>query len=258
MTESIKEEISNSGTEIVGGTVGALIGNAVAGPLGALVGSIGATATTKIISKVSNELSNRLLSKREEIKISNAFTSSLVTLNCKISKGYNIRDDGFFDQNEINTRSDGEEVLEAVLYKAQREPEEKKIPYIGNIFANVCLDEKVFPELAHQIIKTAEQLTYRQYCLLKLFSGLYKFDLRNENYRNQSYFEKEQYSILYECLDLYNRGLVSNGGDVAFGATDIIPAKMHIEGIGADCFNLMQLKDIPNIDVMKCQELIRR
>ena len=58
--------------------------------------------------------------------------------------------------------------------------------------------------MAHQIIKTAEELTYRQLCLLKLAVVKDGFGLRAEDYRNQDQFQKSLYQVLYECLDLYH------------------------------------------------------
>jgi hypothetical protein len=71
------------------------------------------------------------------------------------------------------------------------------------------------------------------------------FGLRNENYRAQGTFSKELYQILYECLDLYYKGYINIGGEVAFGPTDIAPGKMTLQGLGVDIFNLMQLQTIP-------------
>lgn len=252
----MSEDIVEISAEIVGGTIGGVVGASVAGPLGALIGSIGEVAATKVITSIISEMTNRKLSNREEIKLSNALSSSIKTLNTKISNGKVIRSDDFFD-NKVNERSSAEEILEAVLYKAQREPEEKKIPYIGNIYANVVVDETIFPEIAHQVIKTAESLTYRQLCLLKIFSGLYNFNLRNSSYRKQESFDKELYSLLYECYDLYNRGLITNGTVAMFGVTDLIPSKVTIQGLGVDCFNLMGLNDIPNSDIEKYIMILR-
>ena len=49
------------------------------------------------------------------------------------------RTDGFFDEETNGDRSDAAEVAESVLLKAQREPEEKKIDYMGYLFASIGL-----------------------------------------------------------------------------------------------------------------------
>ena len=95
--------------------------------------------------------------------------------------------------------------------------------------------------MAHQLTKTAEQLTYRQLCILKLAVVKDDFGLRNEDYRGQGALTKELYQVLYECLDLYLREYINFGGEVAFGPTDVKPKSMTIQGMGTDLFNLMKL-----------------
>jgi hypothetical protein len=148
-------------------------------------------------------------------------------------------------------------VAESVLLKSQREPEEKKIPYMGHLFAGVAFDPQISAQLAHQIIKTAEQLTYRQLCILKLAVVKHSFTLRAGDYRNiGGGFTKDLYQVLYECLDLYHRGLINFGGEVAFGPTDVKPGSMTVQGLGADIFNLMKLSLIPNEDLQPiCMQL---
>jgi K+-transporting ATPase c subunit len=49
-------------------------------------------------------------------------------------------------------------VAESVLLKSQREPEEKKIPYMGHLLSSVAFDAEISANMAHQITKIAEQL----------------------------------------------------------------------------------------------------
>jgi hypothetical protein len=86
-------------------------------------------------------------------------------------------------------------------------------------------------------------------CLLKLAACRDAFALRDADYRGQGSFPKDLYQVLYECHDLYQRGLVSFGGEVAFGPTDVHPSKMTPQGLGADLFNLMGLAWIPDSEL---------
>lgn len=257
MKDESKNEIIDFSADVVGGTVGGFIGASIAGPLGLLIGSVGSATTIKAIKCIAGEMSKRLLSKREEIKISNALTCAINSLNENIKRGKLIRTDDFFD-NTMNDRSSAEEILEAILYKVQREPEERKIPYIGNIFANVVFDTEIFPELAHQVVKVAEQLSYRQLCLLKIFSGFTQLDLRKSDYRSVNSFDSQLYSILYECYDLYIKGLIANGGVAMLGPNDFIPAIAYVQGVGANCFYLMELDKIPDDDLKKYIDILKR
>lgn len=61
---------------------------------------------------------------------------------------------------------------------------------------------------------------------------------------------KDLYQVLYECMDLYHRGLINFGGEVLFGPTDVKPGSMTAQGLGADIYNLMKLSTIPLGDLM--------
>ena len=101
------------------------------------------------------------------------------------------------------------------------------------------------------MLKTAEQLTYRQYCILNLcYTKQFKYNLRTKNYRETGRFPRELYQVLFECHDLYTKSLINFGGDVAFGPTDVVPQAMTIQGVGADLFNLMELVNVmpPDVD----------
>jgi len=239
----------NTGAEIAGGAVGGALGFFADGPVGAaLFGAGGATAAAAL-KRIGEEASERLLGPREQVRVGGVLAIAAGEIRQRLENGESVRADGFFESKGAS-RSDAEEVAESVLLKSQREPEEKKIPYMGHLFAAVAFDPQISAQLAHQIIKTAEQLTYRQLCILKLAAAKQSFSLRGGDYRNHGGgFAKELYQVLYECLDLYLRGLINFGGGVAFGPTDVKPGSMTVQGLGADVFNLMKLTLIPNADL---------
>jgi len=239
----------NSGLEIAGGAVGGALGFLAGGPAGAVVLGAGGTAAAMALKHIGQEAAERLLGPREEVRIGGVLAIAAGEIRQRLEAGESVRTDGFFEQKRTG-RSDAEEVAESVLLKSQREPEEKKIPYMGHLFSSVAFDTEIGADMAHQITKAAEQLTYRQLCLLKLAVVRDSFGLRAEDYRKQGQFQKGLYQILYECLDLYHRGFINFGGGVAFGPTDVAPGKMMVQGLGADIFNLMKLGLIPNEDLL--------
>ena len=160
-----------------------------------------------------------------------------------------MRTDGFFDST-MHDRSGADEVMENILLKSQREPEEKKLPYMANLFANIAFDSTIGSEMAHQVTRTAGELTYRQLCLLRLAVIKDEFNLRESDYRGQGSFAKEVYQVLYKCLGLYSRGYINFGGGVVFGPTDVKPANITVQGLGADTYNLMGLRDIPREELV--------
>ena len=160
-----------------------------------------------------------------------------------------MRTDGFFDST-MHDRSGADEVMENILLKSQREPEEMKLPYMANLFANIAFDSTISSEMAHQVTKTAGELTYRQLCLLRLAVIQDEFDLRKSDYRGQTSFAKELYQVLYEFLGLYSRGYINFGGGVMLGLTDVKPASIRLQGLGAVTYDLMRLRDIPRDELV--------
>ena len=55
--------------------------------------------------------------------------------------------------------------------------------------------------------------------------------------------------VLYELLDLYNRGFINFGGEVAFGPTDVKPGSMQTQGLGFHLAVLLDVRLIPADDL---------
>ena len=176
------------------------------------------------------------------------YTLAAAEIAGRQQNGEQVRTDGFFDEI-VTGRSDGAEVWESVLLKSQREPEEMKLPYMAHLLSNIAFDTQYGVHIAHQITKACEQLTYRQLCILNLSVVKDRYHLRQEDYRGQASFTIGLRQVLYEYLDLYSRGYINFGGEVAFGPSDVKPGSAVVQGIGADIFNLMQLREIPSADL---------
>lgn len=249
-------KLINSGAEIAGGAVGGALVFLAEEPVeAASLGAVGA-AVAMALRRLGQEASERLLGPREQVRVGGVLAIAAAEIDQRLSDGDKIRTDGFFDLNDSG-RSDGEEVAESVLLKSQREPEEKKIPYMGHLLSSVAFEPTISANMAHQLAKAAEQLTYRQLCLLKLAVVKQAFALRVTDYRGQGSFTKELYQVLYECLDLYHRAFVNFGGGVLFGPTDVAPSKMTIQALGADLYHLMKLSTIPDAELAPIAEQLK-
>ncbi|RKU28881.1 hypothetical protein C6499_09700 [Candidatus Poribacteria bacterium] len=143
------------------------------------------------------------------------------------------------------------------MLKCQREPQEKKIPYMGYLKAGISFSSNVSADMGHQIIKVGEELTYRQLCILKLIVVKDRFGLRNENYRNYGGFSKELYSVLYECKDLHDREYINFDTEVGSGLTNTMPANMNLQGLGNDLYYFMKLTFIPDEDIIPIAEVLK-
>jgi hypothetical protein len=90
------------------------------------------------LKHIGQEASERLLGPREQVRVGGVLAIAAAEINERIKNGERVRSDNFFEEKSQG-RSDAEEVAESVLLKSQREPEEKKIPYIGHLLSNVAL-----------------------------------------------------------------------------------------------------------------------
>ena len=247
--ENVKlKRLLNAGFGVLGDATGAAtgfgIGFVLGGPVGAIAGSVSGSTISSALRWVGQEFSNRHLSKREESRAGGVLIFAATEIRQRIENGEGVRQDGFFDQDKFG-RSGAEEVVENLVMKCQREPQEKKIPFMGYLLANLAFRDDISIDMAHQIIKLADELTFRQLCLLRIAANVSTFDLRDSDYRGQGSFSNNLYQVLHECLDLYIKALVNFGGEVAFGPTDVHPGRMVAQGMGSDMHNLMQLWKIP-------------
>ena len=246
----------NYGTEIAGGAVGGALGFLIGGPVGSVIGGASGPMAAITLRNIGQEILERQLGSREKVRIGAAFAIAAADIRQRIENGESVRTDGFFDEKQTG-RSDAEEVAESVLLKVQREPEEKKIRYMGYLLSSIAFNPQISVHMAHQLAKAAEQLTYRQLCILKLSVVKDKFGLRDKNYRDYGKFKKDLYQVLYECADLHNREYIHVTDDVFSGVTNIKPSGMTIQGIGGDLFYLMKLLLIPDQDITPIAEQLK-
>src|ERR1051326_659774 len=66
-------------------------------------------------------------------------------------------------------RSTAEEIAEAVLVAAERDHEERKLRYYGNLLANLAFSDGIDRAEANLLTRLAQGLSYAQLCLLSIF-----------------------------------------------------------------------------------------
>ncbi|KIC66307.1 hypothetical protein RM50_12295 [Pseudarthrobacter phenanthrenivorans] len=64
-----------------------------------------------------------------------------------------------------------------MLLAAQRDPEERKLPHMGSLYAYIACDPAMTATASHWLIRTAESLTWSQFQLLALVGRSDEFDL---------------------------------------------------------------------------------
>ena len=157
-----------AGADITGNLAGSALGFLVAGPVGALAGAA-ASPVVKHLLAVASDVIHRHVSTRETKRIGATLTFAAAKIRERLDSGQRPREDGFF-ADDGQQRAAAEEIAEGVVIAAQREHEEKKLRFYGNLLANLAFVSDIDRPYSHFLLKSAEALSYRQLCLLALFT----------------------------------------------------------------------------------------
>jgi hypothetical protein len=113
--------------------------------------------------EIGNDASERLLSERERMRMGGVMLYSADKIRKKLAAGSQPRDDGFFEKPSKThpacaelpfvDRPAAQEILEGILLVAQREYEEKKLPFLGNLYANIAFDSSIDRPYANFLLK---------------------------------------------------------------------------------------------------------
>lgn len=182
---STLKKIVKTGIDALGGVAGTGVGFLVAGPVGAYAGAVISPFISTTLKEFANQISNHL-SKREEIRIGYTLGTLANRFQEKSENGILLRNDGFFDDTEID-RSSGKIILEKLVQVTQKEVEEKKLPFLMNLYEYISFNEDIDKDEAFYLMKTMENLSYRQLCLIKIVNeiGLIPLDFQNTNGERQ-------------------------------------------------------------------------
>lgn len=238
------KEIIDKGSEISGSLAGAAIGLAIAGPVGALGGAAIGPLVALAFKKAGLELSEKLLSPREIVRVGATYALALNKIANDISKGRLVREDDFFTVQQ-DDRSKAEILLEGTLLKARNDYEEKKIKYYSNFLANLNFDESISYEKGNTLLRILERLSYRQIAILAYFEGIDTIDTYRWEISFKDKSELGIYQDFYsELMDLYSQKLLQQSGSgIAMSASSL-----KITPFGETMCALLETKDFDNED----------
>lgn len=252
---------------MAGAASGGVLGFLMGGPGGAAVGGVAGVAISKASAKVLSDVAHRSLSQREEVRIGAAATFAIQNIQIRLENGEHPRNDDFFQAQQHTSRTNAEEIFEGVLLKSKNEHEEKKVKIFGNIFANIAFTPDLKVGEANHILQIAENLTYRQMCLLSMFcrkDEIGDLELPESLHNMQSF---ETISIQQEIYQLYNFGLLgcripdsSNSSDswiasdssnyqALLGWDDVKPNLMELSYLAQRYYVIMGLDEISSIEL---------
>lgn len=166
-TDKLAAELIESSSEFAGAAAGGALG-LIGGPPGVLAGAAGGVAVTRALKRVGAELQSRLLGPRQHARIGAAYRIAWERIRQRADAGELPRHDGFF----AGERSAAEELLEGVLQTAGESYEERKVRFLGNLYASIAFDASVGRAYANYLIRLADRVTFRQLvCVAILAEG---------------------------------------------------------------------------------------
>ena len=95
-----------------------------------------------------------LLAKREQIRLSALEIFVSAEIQRRLNEGDQPRADALFEEY-IPKRSDADEITESIFRIAQRDPEERKLPYIAKLLASIVFNPQIDAKLGHHLTSLA-------------------------------------------------------------------------------------------------------
>lgn len=242
---------------------GPAIGMILAGPAGAFAGAVLGPVASKVISRTCTELYDRVLGHRERLRAGATAAFAITNIEARLRNGESLRDDGFFDAEA--GRSSADEIFEGILRKSRNEHQEKKARFYANIFVNAAFDNTISPAAINYVLALSDTLTYRQLCLLQLFSDPQPLKLRDSDYRGLNLDEvlEETRTVIPEAFGMYQQGLIvyrREQGElttISFTVVSINPGKMGRTRLGDRVHKMLGLEALPREDLLEVTSLLQ-
>lgn len=241
------------GAEVFGAGVGAFVG-AELGPAGAAVAAMSGTA----IGTAGADIALRYLSPRQEARVGGVIFQAAAAIKAGEVMGQSIRDDGFFD----GERSYGHEFAEGVMLVAKDAFEERKIPYLGNLIANVAFVPTIDPATANMAVRMAEDLSWLEMCLLGVIANPEKYPMPDRSPAGSEHWKAHTVRATIKRMpDMGSADLLAYKRTKTEGPLGLAKFDTNLSGIeftsrGRLIAGLMDLGSIPDADLAAVYDLI--
>jgi hypothetical protein len=235
------------GAELVGAAASGALGFLFAGPFGAAGAGAAGVVISKTLLEVGDEVCDRILSPREKVRVGAAVAIAADRTQERLKHGDQIRTDDFI--NDGTSRPPVSEVTEGLLLAAQKSYEEKKVPFIGRLLANLNFRPDLSVQSASLLVRLSDQLSYQHLCLLRLCHDNASGTPLKGGQAGKYVKSPEHAALLSDLLYLERLGLINNSGNAVLDITGINPPKMQLQLFGSHLFSLMELDLIPQEDL---------
>lgn len=256
-------QLIGAGADMLGAAAGTAAGLIIGGPAGAVAGSAGGVAIGHTFRFMAAEVKRRLLGQREEARVGATYGFALAKIEANFAAGRALRSDDFF-RDCTDARSAAAEVLEAVLLAGQREPEERKLRYYGNLYGNIPFDPEVSRQQANLLIRLGSQLSYTQLCLLQILSDKEEHGILVNDFFQRRERTRAHHLLVLELYNLYSLGLVdasfgygSSISSEVRGVTSVAPGAVFLQTGGERLREMMELASIPRDELEEVATVLR-
>jgi hypothetical protein len=233
--------------DIAGTAAGAWTGTVLnSAPMLAGAASVAITTLILLAKSTSSDILRRQLSDTEGQRIAQTVESAAEAIKVRLANGRQPRADWFSDAP--HGRNAAAEIFEGVLISAQREHEERKLRFFGNLLANLAFDPTVDRATANLLLRLGKSLSYRQLGLLSVFHDTSRWHLRQDDYRPREDGQIPNMSLsgslALEIFELNTLGVIENGeGTFIMDFVDIRPGHMALKVLGLLLHKHMQLEE---------------
>ena len=228
---------------------GGLAGHIAAGPAGLFAGTAVGSALNLAFQEVARDFVERPLSPRERERSSAAMVLAVQYIDEMLQHGYEIRHDDFA-RGVPGNRSMVEEILEGIMIAAQHEYEERKIPYLAKLYANIAFHPEIDRGGANALIRLAQSMSYRRLLLLSLFSRRELIDDKDMPVRVPGdNLTSEDHSLLQDIYDLHKTGLLDQGFMASDELVTASPLESVVLGVGETLYTLMGLHRLDDAEL---------
>jgi hypothetical protein len=207
------------------------------------VGRTADWAALRMLVRVTDEFARRALSDWERERTAAVVLVAAHRLDENLRAGFGVREDDFFVASR-DRRAPSDEAAEAILLVAQREHEEAKLPFLGNLLTGVAFRDGIDRAQVNSLVRLAAGLSHRQLCLLDVFSHTERLELRLTDYNEQGRIPFAVVAVLQDVFEMVRMCLVfqTNGDPITL--RDLTPGRMTVAGMGAMLFKLMGLNHL--------------
>jgi hypothetical protein len=253
-------EVIQVGSEIAGSMATSVALSFIAGPSGAYVGAALGPLIVRLFNNSLSDTYDAFTGKAGLIRAGSSAVHAIIEIEKKLKNGQALREDGFFETNVNHSKA--KEIFEGVLIKSRDAYEEKKIKYIANIFVRGAFDDSYSAEELHYMLKLAENLTYEQFLLLRMYYDKSDFSLSPYSYKG-SVIGPMKFALVEQVLSLYREGLIvlrddpSNQGPPVSGMSDFDNFTPGFAGISEFGKRLVCALNLRQIKIEEINEIVK-